>query len=180
MVDYERIEALDKDTGNVNVIIETPKGSRNKYKFDEDLRIFKLSKVLPAGAVFPFDFGFVPSTLAPDGDPLDILVLMDEPAFPGCLIEVRLLGVIKAKQKPMHEKWRRNDRLIGVFYKSKSDAAYRNLSDLGENLLDEMEWFFTSYHKSVGNIFQPLKREGVASAKKLLKEAMQRFKGREA
>ena len=96
MEDHGTIEAIDKKTGHLNVIIETPKGSGNKYKFDEEKKVFKLSKAMPVGAVFPFDFGFIPSTLAPDGDPLDILVLMDAPVFVGCLMEVRLLGVIAA------------------------------------------------------------------------------------
>src|SRR5437764_15464112 len=84
--------------GVVHVIVDTPKGSRNKFKYDEELGLFKLSGVLPAGAVFPFDFGFVPATLGGDGDALDVLLLMDEPAFVGCLVEVRLIGVIEAEQ----------------------------------------------------------------------------------
>jgi inorganic pyrophosphatase len=71
---------------SIQVIIETPKGSRNKYAFDHKQKVFQLKKVLPAGMAFPYDFGFVPSTKAEDGDPVDVLVLMDEPAFPGCLL----------------------------------------------------------------------------------------------
>src|ERR671932_1198574 len=92
------VPPFDADSGELQVLIETPKGSRNKFKFDEQLGRFRLSGVLPMGAVFPFDFGFVPATLAEDGDPLDVLVLMDEPAFPGCLIPSRLLGAIEAEQ----------------------------------------------------------------------------------
>ena len=90
-----KLDAFHGD-GELNVIIETPKGSRNKYNYDEGLRLFKLGGVLPSGAVFPFDFGFVPSTTGGDGDPLDVLVLMDEPAFPGRVVDVRLVGVIEA------------------------------------------------------------------------------------
>src|ERR687894_835887 len=90
-----RLPAFDPDSGTLNAVIETPKGHRNKYKFDEERGLFLLDGVLPAGAVFPFDFGFVPSTTGGDGDPLDVLVLMDEPAFTGCLVRVRLLGVIE-------------------------------------------------------------------------------------
>jgi inorganic pyrophosphatase len=78
--------------GKIQVVIETPKGSRNKYSFDPEIRIFPLKKVLPAGMTFPYDFGFGPSTKAEDGDPTDILVLMDEPAFPGCLLKCRIIG----------------------------------------------------------------------------------------
>ena len=81
------LESLDPDEANLQVVIETPKGRRNKYAFDEKQRVFGLKKVLPAGMEFPYDFGFVPSTLADDGDPTDVLVLMDEPAFPGCVLQ---------------------------------------------------------------------------------------------
>src|SRR5918997_1002696 len=92
------LDAFAGDPGELNVIIETPKGSRNKFDYDEDAGLFKLGGVLPSGAVFPFDFGFVPSTVGGDGDPLDVLVLMDEPAFTGCLVPARLIGVIVAEQ----------------------------------------------------------------------------------
>src|SRR5689334_12872558 len=84
----------DKD---LCVVVETPKGSRNKYEFDPERGIFKLKKVLPAGMSFPYDFGFVPRTLAEDGDPIDVLVLMDQPAFPGCVLTCRLIGVIEGE-----------------------------------------------------------------------------------
>lgn len=89
---------FDRKSGELNVIIETPRGSRNKYSYDEERKLIRLSGVLPAGAVFPFDFGFVPQTLGQDGGPLDVLVLMDEPVFPGCLVPCRLIGVIEANQ----------------------------------------------------------------------------------
>ena len=91
-----QLSALNEESETLNVIIDTPKGSRNKFEFDETQGLFKLRGVLPVGASFPFDFGFIPSTKGGDGDPLDALVLMDEPAFPGCLIEARLIGVIEA------------------------------------------------------------------------------------
>ena len=77
-----RLSSFD-DEGQVRVVIETPRGSRNKYAFDAEQRTFVLKKVLPEGMVFPHDFGFIPSTKAEDGDPLDVLILMDQPAFPG-------------------------------------------------------------------------------------------------
>src|SRR5438477_12951430 len=81
------------DADQVVVVIETPKGCRNKYAFDPEERIFSLKKVLPAGMSFPYDFGFIPSTISGDEDPLDALVLMDEPAFPGCRLKCRIVGV---------------------------------------------------------------------------------------
>ena len=93
-----RLTPLVPGSQNLNVIIETPKGCRNKYAYDKNHRVFVLKTVLPNGMVFPFDFGSIPGTEAEDGDPLDILILMDEPAFTGCLIEARLIGVIEATQ----------------------------------------------------------------------------------
>jgi len=105
------VDADDKDT--IQVIIETPKGSRNKYAFDSEQKIFQLMKVLPAGMAFPYDFGFIPSTLAEDGDPTDVLVLMDEPAFSGCLLKCRVVGVIEGVQGKK-KKEERNDRIVAV------------------------------------------------------------------
>src|SRR5579864_6077458 len=88
----------DSKTGNLNAIIETPRGSRNKYAFDDKSGLFGLKKILPAGMAFPFDFGFIPSTLAADGDPLDVLIVTEEELFPGCLVQARLLGALKCQQ----------------------------------------------------------------------------------
>src|SRR5436190_11771989 len=88
----------DEESSLINAVIDTPKGSRKKYKYDEDLGLFLLRKELPRGASFPYDFGFIPGTRGEDGDPLDVLVLTDEPSFPGCLARVRLIGVIEAEQ----------------------------------------------------------------------------------
>ena len=104
---------LDTKKGTCRAIIETPKGSRNKFDYDPESNLFMLAGLLPEGMMFPFDFGFIPSTQGGDGDPLDILVLMDAPAHVGCLIEVRLVGVISAEQIQDGEK-ESNDRLLGV------------------------------------------------------------------
>src|ERR1044071_9848513 len=93
-----KLKPFDAKSGNLNVVIDTPKGSRNKYAFDFKVNAYKLKTVLPHGSVFPFDFGSVPGTVAEDGEPLDVLVLMDESVFIGCLVETRLLGVIEAEQ----------------------------------------------------------------------------------
>ncbi len=88
---YNLIPLHNKD-GGINVIIETPKGFRNKYAYDEEFGLIALTKTLPAGSSFPFDFGFIPQTKGGDGDPLDVLVIMEEPAFAGCLVNCRILG----------------------------------------------------------------------------------------
>src|SRR5277367_6893216 len=101
------------DKGLLRVVIETPKGSRNKYAFNADEHMFELKKVLPAGMTFPYDFGSVPSTKADDGDPVDVLVLMDEPAFAGCVLSCRPIGVIQGEQGDKKKKIR-NDRIVAV------------------------------------------------------------------
>src|SRR5436190_17387182 len=101
----------EEETEIVNAVIETPQGSRNKYKYDPEMGLFRLSKVLPAGSEFPFSFGFIPRTLAEDGDPVDVLLLADEPVPVGCVVPARLIGVLEAENVDGGKK-ERNDRLI--------------------------------------------------------------------
>lgn len=170
------INPYSSNDKELNVIIETAKGSRNKFNYDEKLHLFKLGGVLPAGAVFPFDFGFIPSTLGGDGDPLDVLLLMDEPAFPGCLVEARLVAVIEALQTERDGEQMRNDRLIAIASDSRTHKAVRTLADLNEVLLDEIEHFFISYNQIKGKEFAPLGRHGPIKAAKLVEDGMRRFK----
>jgi inorganic pyrophosphatase len=130
----------------VSAVVETPGGSRNKYKLDERTGRMKVSKILPEGMVFPFDFGFIPGTRGPDGDPLDILILHDEPTFPGCQIDCRLLGVLKARD---FQKGRdANDRIIAAATASLRFAAAREFSDIEAALLRQLEEFFVNYKKA--------------------------------
>ncbi|MDT5061100.1 MAG: inorganic pyrophosphatase [Acidobacteriota bacterium] len=163
------------ESGELNVIIETPKGSRNKYNYDEEHQLFKLGGVLPAGAVFPFDFGFIPSTLGGDRDPLDVLLLMDEAAFPGCLVPARLIAVIEAEQTERDGETTRNDRLIAVAADSHTHKHVRTLADINETLLDEIEHFFISYNEIKGKNFKPLGRFGPIKAARLVEEGQKRF-----
>ncbi|HKP73388.1 MAG TPA: inorganic diphosphatase [Pyrinomonadaceae bacterium] len=172
------LDPRDADSNDLYVIIETPQGSRNKYNYDEERGLFKLGGVLPAGAVFPFDFGFVPSTVGGDGDPLDVLVLMDVPAFPGCLVEVRLLGVIEAEQTEEDGETTRNDRLVAVASNARNHKSVRSLGQLDENLVDEIEHFFVSYNEMKGKEFKPLGRFGTKRAGELIEEGMKRFRAR--
>jgi len=168
---FAKLKAFS-DTAELNVIIETPKGSRNKFTFDAEKGLFKLSGVLPAGASFPFDFGFLPGTLGGDGDPLDVLVLMDESAFAGCLVPSRLIGVIEALQTERDGETTRNDRLIAVAANSRDHQHLRSLEDLNENLLEEIEHFFISYNEIKGKKFDPLGRFGAERAQRLIKTAI--------
>ena len=153
------LESLDPEAANLQVVIETPKGSRNKYAFDEKQRVFGLKKVLPAGMEFPYDFGFVPSTLADDGDPTDVLVLMDEPAFPGCVLQCRIVGIIEGEQGEK-KKLERNDRVVAVEKENHSFADIHHIKDLGKTFLQELEDFFVNYHELSGEKYRSVGREG--------------------
>jgi inorganic pyrophosphatase len=109
----KRPHGLDSNTGLCLAIIETPKGKRSKFDYDRKLRAFRLKTVLPEGMSFPLDFGFIPSTLCDDGDPLDVMVLCDEPTTVGAALDVRLIGVIEAEEDEK-DRTERNDRLLAV------------------------------------------------------------------
>jgi inorganic pyrophosphatase len=166
----QKLKPFDRKTGRLNVVIDTPKGCRNKYAFDLDLKGYVLKAVMPKGMVFPFDFGSIPGTRGQDGDPLDALVLMDEPAFCGCLVESRLLGVIEATQQEKDGKIERNDRLITVAAESHTHSAIKTVGDLNPNLLKEIENFFVSYNRVRGKKFEPIGRYGPKRAKRLVEK----------
>jgi inorganic pyrophosphatase len=166
------IEAFAPDGDDCNVIIETPKGSRNKFKYDEKLGLFTLSGVLPEGAIFPFDFGFIPATRGEDGDPIDVLLLMDSSAFTGCLVCARLIGVIEAEQSESVGATTRNDRLIAVARESHRMRDITSLDMLGDVLLEEIEHFFISYNAIRERTFKPLGRFGPARARMLVIDAL--------
>ena len=155
----------------VNAVIETPMGSRNKFKYDEDMGFFALSGVLPQGMMFPHAFGFIPRTKAADGDPEDVLVILDEPVFPGCIVPSRLLGVIEAEQTE-DGKTERNDRLIAVSASSRELSNVESLSDLNPVMIKEIEKFFVNYNEEKGKKFKVLARRGPQQAMKLLKKSL--------
>ena len=155
----------------LQVIIETPKGSHNKYSFDETQKIFVLKTVLPSGMVFPYDFGFVPQTLADDGDPLDVLVLMDTPAFPGCAVVARLIGVIEGEQLVPKLDPTRNDRLVAVAETTHMYAKFSKLKDMPKQALREIEEFFVNYHKLQGKKYRLLGCKGEKAALRLIEKA---------
>ncbi len=135
-----------KKNPSLEVIIETPRGSRNKYKYEAANNSYKLSKVMPEGMVFPYDFGYIPATKAEDGDPLDVLVLTDEPLFPGCLLDCKLIGVIEAEQEEEGEA-NRNDRLIAVASQSLLYSEVDNLDALNPVVLKQIKDFFVNYQR---------------------------------
>jgi inorganic pyrophosphatase len=167
-----RLQSVEEDDSEiVQVVIETPKGSRNKYAFDSKQRVFELKKVLPAGMAFPYDFGFLPRTLGEDGDPLDVLVLMDEPAFPGCVLKCRLIGIIEGKQGTK-KKTERNDRIVAVEKENHSFADIKVIDDLGREFISELEQFFVNYHQLSDEQFKVIKVRGPKEARKRIKEGI--------
>src|SRR5947209_6722047 len=169
------LETFDAKSGDLNVIVETPRGSRNKYKYDDRRRLFKVHSLLPKGMTFPFDYGFIPSTVGDDGDPLDVLVLMEEPAPAGFLVPARLIGVIEAEQTE-DGKTERNDRLIAVATESHHHGQVASLDELEKEALEEIEHFFISYNEQHGKQFKPAGRHGPRKAKKLVKDGAKRFR----
>ena len=159
------------ESARVHVLIDTPAGSAGKFKFDQQLKVFKLSRVLPRGAVFPYDFGSIPGTRAADGDALDVLVLNCPRTFCGCLVAVRLIGVLKASQT---EKGRtvRNDRLIGTVETEVNPARLRSLKDLKAPVLAEIGLFFEGYNRAHGRAFRITGQAGPKEAERLLKSAI--------
>jgi len=152
----------------VYVVVETPKGGRNKMAFAPDLGAFLLKGVLPEGHSFPYDFGFVPSTQAADGDPLDVLLLLDAPAFPGCVVEARLIGAIEIEQQEPDGQRLRNDRLLAVAAESRQHKSLHDIGDLPAQMLHEIEHFFISYNQAKNQELKVLRRVGRARAHALL------------
>jgi inorganic pyrophosphatase len=171
LADPSRLKPLNGGDETMKVVIETPKGSRNKYAFDPKERTFTLKKVLPAGMAFPYDFGFVPSTIAEDGDPVDVLVLMDEPAFPGCVLKCRLIGVIEGEQGE-GKKTERNDRLVAIETQNHAWTNIRHINDLGKSFIKELEDFFVNYHELSGKEYRVLDVKGPAKAHKCVKQGI--------
>lgn len=171
-----RLATFDPETRDLNVVIETPRGSRNKFDYDPDSRAFKLAHVLAEGLTFPNDFGFIPSTLAEDGDPIDVMVLLDEPTAVGCMLTARLIGVIEAQQTEEDGTKCRNDRLIAVATHAHVHSEVKSISDLDKKVVDEIEHFFIYYNERRGKKFKPLGRFGPKRALKLVKKTMKVFK----
>jgi inorganic pyrophosphatase len=171
-VEISRMRPFGPKSEYVNVIIETPKGSHSKFKYDEESGMFMFDKAMPIGQRFPFDFGFLPSTRGDDGDPLDVLVLTDEPTFVGCLIHSKLLGVIEAEQTEDGET-DRNDRLIAVPLEAKSGKPPAGAIDhLEPGLARKITRFFVVYNELQGRQFKALRYAGPERAAKLIRSGM--------
>ena len=120
------------------------------------------------GMVFPFDFGFIPNTIGGDGDPLDVLVIMEEAAFPGCLVQCRLLGVLKAMQRERDGAEFRNDRFIAVANESRLYKNIKKIEDLNKDMVNEIKTFFIDYNAREGKKFTPIGWCDAAEAMKMI------------
>ncbi len=138
-MDLSRIPAQPKP-GLLNVLIEIAAGSKNKYEFDKDLGALALDRVLSSSVMYPYDYGFIPNTLADDGDPLDGMVIMDEPTFPGCVIAARPIGMME-----MIDGGDRDEKILCVPDKDPRYAHVKSLKDIPQHRLDEISEFFKTY-----------------------------------
>jgi len=166
------LPAFDEESGDLNVIIETPKGSRTKFVWDEETGLFEMHKLLPAGMAFPYSFGFIPSTRAGDGDPVDVMMIYDEPLFPGILVPSRLIGGLKAKQSE-DGKMKQNDRLFTVPVLPQEYSPPRHIRELDKHLLHEIKDFFITYQRLMGKKFEILGEFGPQEAKALVKKSLE-------
>ena len=158
---------------SVTAMVECPRGINHKLEYDAEERRFKLSKILPAGLTFPFDFGFITDTKGEDGDPLDIIIVSEITSYPGTMIECRIVGSLAALQTERDGKTMRNDRYIGIPVVSQLFSEVKNLPDLAEAIINQLEAFFRNYNEQAGKAFKVLERNNAESAYQTIKR--QRF-----
>ncbi len=154
----------------LNVLIEIPKGSQNKYEYDHELHIVKLDRVLFSPLYYPGDYGFIPQTLAPDGDPLDALVLVTFPTYPGTLIEVRPLGMLK-----MVDGGKSDNKLLCVPVNDIRFAETLTIEDVQGPILNEIEHFFTVYKHLEGKVVEVSGWDGIEAAHAVIEKAVKAY-----
>jgi inorganic pyrophosphatase len=157
--------------GVVNVLIEIPAGSKNKYEFDKDLNAFALDRVLYASVQYPYDYGFIPNTLADDGDPLDGMVIMDQPTFPGCVIAARPIGMLK-----MIDGGDRDEKILCVPDKDPRYVNVTSLKDIAPHRLEEIAEFFRTYKNLEKKVTEITGWEDVDAVKPLVEECIKAYK----
>lgn len=165
-MDLAKIPAQPKP-GLVNVLIEIPGGSKNKYEFDKDLNAFALDRVLYSSVQYPYDYGFIPNTLADDGDPLDGIVIMDQPTFPGCVITARPIGMLE-----MIDDGDRDEKLLCVPEKDPRFKEVSSLQQIASHRLDEISEFFGTYKRLEKKETEILGWKDVDSVKALVEQCV--------
>jgi inorganic pyrophosphatase len=164
---FGHLPPFDRD-GNLTVVVETPRGSAHKLAFDDAAGVFRLKKALPLGLAFPFDFGFVPGTRGADGDPLDVLLLLDGSTPPGVVVEARLLGAVGLEHRKDDRTAERNDRLVATSSLSRSYGHFHALEELPPPVLGDLERFFVAYSAALGKDVRILGRLGPDAARELV------------
>lgn len=167
---FEKIPIGKKAPEVINVVVEIPRGTSNKYEYDEELDEIRLDRVLHSAVFYPIDYGFIPETRAEDGDHLDVLVLISQPTFPGCVLEVRPVGVLD-----MTDEAGKDWKIIAVAHKDPTYADVKNIEDVNKHLKKEIVQFFETY-KNLEDKWAKIKGwEDVGEANRRLKEAQERF-----
>jgi inorganic pyrophosphatase len=155
----------------VYAVVEIPKGSRNKYEYDKDMEAFALDRVLYSPFHYPAEYGIIPQSLWDDGDPMDILVLMDEATFPGCIIETRPIGVMR-----MIDGGDSDDKILGVPVNDPRCNEINDIPDVPPSLLKEIAHFFEDYKKLEGKTTEVLGWENASQAFEAIKHSMELYK----
>lgn len=155
----------------VNSIIEIPKGSRNKYEYDVDLGVFKLNRVLYSSMVYPEAYGFIPSTLWDDGDPLDIFVFIDQPLTTGVLVDAKPVGILRMKDEKGPD-----DKILSVAIGDPTYGSIHDINDVPHHLLIEIEHFFVNYKKLEGKHVESFGWDNVLVALDAVKHGHQQYK----
>jgi inorganic pyrophosphatase len=175
MRDLMRLPAWTEE-GNVHVVVETPRGARAKVKWEPGLGAMKLTKPMMLGLEFPYDFGFIPSTHAEDGDPLDALVIHEAATWPGLVIACRAAGVVKVRQREKHKRqWVRNDRIIAIPEEDQRGEAITDARDLAKPMREQLEKFFVASVALKEKELDFLGWGGPAEAEGLIRKAEQAF-----
>jgi len=151
-------------------VIEIPSGSRNKYELDKDSGLFRLDRVLYSAVHYPGDYGFIPRTLHEDGDPCDVLVLVNEPTFPGCQIDVRPIGVLM-----MLDRGEPDDKILAVPSNDPYYAEYFDIADIPQHYLKEVEHFFHIYKDLEGRRVQTVGWEKSEKALRVITDSIARY-----
>ena len=172
MTDFARLPLYDSEN-RLRVVVETPRGSTIKYAHEPDLGAFVVSKFLSVGLCFPADFGFFPSTVAEDGDPLDALIFHETATFPGLVMPVRAIGVLRVLQREPGKKIR-NDRIIAV-PAAAGGTRLTDARDLDKGLRQRFEWFFSATDELEEKTLKFLGWKGPQTALKLIKECAERY-----
>jgi len=166
-MDLSRIPPQPK-AGILNVLIEIPAGSKNKYEFDKDLNAFALDRVLYSSVQYPYDYGFIPNTLADDGDPLDGMVIMDQPTFPGCIIPARPIGMLI-----MIDGGDRDEKILCVPAKDPRYNDVKALTDIAPHRLEEIAEFFRSYKNLEKKVTEIRGWEGMEEVQALVTKSIE-------